>query len=95
MLSVPLFRRCVCADLAGGQLSDFKLRSVTDFGKNVSRAFECCCRMRSTGILEERWILHYFTEKKGTENRLFFYMEMEKTVLILNIRLNIFATGIG
>lgn len=33
MLSVPLFRRCVCADLAGGQLSDFKLRSVTDFGK--------------------------------------------------------------
>lgn len=33
VLSVPLFRRCVCADLAGCQLSDFKLRSVIDFGK--------------------------------------------------------------
>ena len=33
VLSVSLFGRCVCTDLAGGQLSDFKLRSVTDFGK--------------------------------------------------------------
>lgn len=30
-----------------------------------------------------------FYREKGTENRLFFYMEMEKTVLISNIRLNI------
>ena len=37
----------------------------------------------------------FLQRKKGTENRLFFYMEMEKTVLISNIRLNIFATGIG
>lgn len=36
-----------------------------------------------------------FYRERETENRLFFYMEMEKTVLISNIRLNIFATGIG
>ena len=83
MLSVPLFRRCVCADLAGGQLSDFKLRSVTDFGKKRQPGI---CMLPQNA---KHWDI------RGKMDITLFYREMEKTVLILNIRLNIFATGIG
>ena len=91
------FGRCVCTDLAGGQLSDFKLRSVTDFGKK--RQSGVCMLLQNAKHRDIRGkmdITLFYREKRERRTVCSFYMEMEKTVLISNIRLNIFfATGIG